>query len=277
MTARTGGNRGALHYSVVIPVFNSAPIVGTTIADVRRFFERRDLSYEIVAVDDGSRDGSWEALCRAARSGGPVTAIRLAANRGQHTATLCGMSYATGAWVVTLDDDLQHPPEEIARLIEKAGQGHDLVCGRFLQSRGMVRDLASLAVGALDRMLFHKPRGFVFTSFRLIRRDVVDRLCDYRLPDPYLRGLLVRCAASPANAWVDHRPRLVGRSGYNAVAIARFGARILRTYRDLQRPRTPAAPLAWDIREIVRPGGPVAEAVAAPSIFSALSPVPEGR
>jgi polyisoprenyl-phosphate glycosyltransferase len=249
-------------YSVVIPVYNSAPIVGETIQQVQRFFERHQLSYEIIAVDDRSHDGSWAVLSRAAQASETVTAIGLGANRGQHTATLCGMAYAKGEFIVTLDDDLQHPPEEIARLIEKAGEGHDFVCGRFLQSRGRVRRVASLAVGGLDRVLFHKPRGFVFTSFRLIQRDVVDRLCDYRLPDPYLRGLLVRCALSPANAWVENRPRQVGRSGYNAVAVARFGERILRTYRDLQWRRLPASPLAWTIREVVRPGRPLESVLA---------------
>ena len=254
MINRNGGV--ALRYSAVIPVFNSAPIVAATIAQTRQFFESSDLSYEIIAVDDGSRDGSWEVLRDAARSSGTVTAIRLASNRGQHTATLCGMASASGASIVTLDDDLQHPPAEIARLIEKAAEGHDLVCGRFLQRRGWVRGAASLAAGALDRTLFHKPRGFVFTSFRLIRRDVVDRLCEYRFPDPYLRGLLVRCASSPANTWVEHRPRVVGRSGYDAVAVARFGARMLRTYRDLRRP-APPLPLEWDISEVVSAPLPV--------------------
>jgi polyisoprenyl-phosphate glycosyltransferase len=251
-------------YSVVIPVYNSAPIVGATIDRVRGFFERRHLSYEIIAVDDGSRDGSWEILCRAAMAVGTVTAIGLAANRGQHTATLCGIAHAAGEFVVTLDDDLQQPPEEIARLIDKAGEGHDFVCGRFRQDRGPLRWLASSSVGLLDRALFHRPKGFVSTSFRLLRRDVVDRLCGYRLPDPYLRGLLVRCASTPANAWVEHRPRPIGQSGYNVVSTARFAVRILRTYRDLRRGWTPASPLAWDVRQIVRSGDAAGAGVARP-------------
>jgi glycosyltransferase involved in cell wall biosynthesis len=264
VTSIPEGDRVAVRYSVVIPVYNSASIVGATIEQAKTFFERRHLSYEIVAVNDGSRDGSWEVLRQAAVSGCTVTAISLAANRGQHTATLCGIAHATGAFVVTLDDDLQQPPAEIARLIEKAEEGHDLVCGRFRQDRGTVRRIASWVVGSLDRALFRKPGGFVFTSFRLLRRDVVDRLCDCRLPDPYLRGLLVRCASSPANAWVEHLPRTVGRSGYNAVAVARFGMRIFRTYWDLQRGALPRTPLAWDIREIVRPGCPVAADLTRP-------------
>lgn len=236
-------------YSVVIPVYNSAPIVGATIEQTLAFFERRGSSCEIIAVNDGSTDGSWEVLRRLAQAHSCVTAVDLTANRGQHTATLCGLARSTGAAVITLDDDLQQPPGEIARLIEKYADGHDLVCGRFVQHRGAVRRLGSWTVALLDRWLFDTPRGFVFTSFRLMRRDVVERVCGYRVRDPYLRGLLVLCATSPANVWVEHRPRPVGRSGYGPVAIARFGARMWRTYRHLKGDHPSSRVI--EIREVI--------------------------
>jgi len=198
-------------YSVVIPVYNSALIVATTIAQTIAFFARHGWSCEIIAVNDGSTDGSWDVLSEMARTNLCVTAIDLASNYGQHTATFYGLSLTTGEVVITLDDDMQQPPGEIARLIEKADEGHDLVCGRW-PAGAPVRRLGSWTIGWLDRWLFHKPEGFVFTGFRLMRRDVVDRLCRYRGRDPYLRGLLVRCASNPANVWVAHRPRPVGRS-----------------------------------------------------------------
>jgi glycosyltransferase involved in cell wall biosynthesis len=252
-------------YSVVIPVYNSAPVVGATIAQTLAFFAGHGLSCEIVAVNDGSTDRSWDVLCDAARASMCVTAIDLADNYGQHTATFCGLARTTGDFVVTLDDDLQQPPDEIARLIEKAGEGHDLVCGRFRRSGAPVRQLGSWTIGLLDRWLFHKPRGFVFTSFRLMRRDVVDRLCDFRQRDPYLRGLLVLAASTPANVWVNHRPRPVGRSGYDAVKIARFGVRMLRTYWDLKRGGGQSPPAVIEIREIVEPGSIDSERLAPPT------------
>ena len=241
-------------YSVVIPVYNSAQIVGATIAQTIAFFEHHGWSCEIIAVNDGSTDRSWEVLREMARERTCVTAVDLVSNCGQHTATFCGLSLTEGDFVVTLDDDLQQPPDEIARLIEKAEEGYDLVCGRYRRV-GAVRRLGGWTIELLDRWLFHKPAGFVFSSFRLMRRDVVERLREYRAPDPYPRGLLVRCASSPANVWVDHRPRAVGRSGYDAIAFARFGLRMLRTYWELKRGgwRSPQAVI--EIREVVGLGG----------------------
>lgn len=239
-------------YSVVIPVFNSADIVGTTIRQTLAFFERHGWSCEIVAVNDASTDRSWDVLCETVRTTPCLTAVDLASNHGQHAATMFGLARTTGDFVVTLDDDLQQPPDEIARLVEQAEQGHDLVCGRFRQARTPLRWFGSRTVGLLDRWLFHKPQGFVFTSFRLMRREVVDRVCGYRLRDPYLRGLLVRCASRPANAWVEHRPRPVGRSGYGAIKIARFGITMARTYLELRRNfAPPGPPPIIEIREVV--------------------------
>jgi hypothetical protein len=255
----------ARRYSVVIPVFNSAPIVGTTIEQTLAFFDRRGWRCEIIAVNDGSTDRSWEVLRESAHISTRVTAIDLTANHGQHAATWCGLARASGDFIVTLDDDLQYPPEEIARLIEKADEGHDLVCGRFRHAGAPARSLASWTVGLLDRWLFHRPEGFVFTSFRLMRRDVVVRLCDYRLRDPYLRGVLVRCAASPCNVWIKHQPRAVGRSGYNAIKIARFGLSMLRTYRELGRGGRGSSPPVIAIREVVG-GGPRVSTAREPDV-----------
>jgi glycosyltransferase involved in cell wall biosynthesis len=241
-----------------MPVFNSAPIVATTIAQTIAFFEQHGLNCEIIAVNDGSTDRSWEILCEMARANVCVTAVDLASNRGQHTATLCGLTLTTGDFVVSLDDDLQQPPGEIARLIEKAEEGHDLVCGQFRRTGAPMRRLGSWTIGLLDRWLFHKPDGFVFSSFRLMRRDVVERLCGYRGRDPYLRGLLVLCASNPANVWVEHRPRPMGRSGYDALEVARFGVRMLRTYWQLNRGGADSPRPVIEIREVVGLGRVVA-------------------
>jgi glycosyltransferase involved in cell wall biosynthesis len=218
-------------YSVVIPVYNSAGIVATTLARAARFFEDRGLSYEIVAVNDGSRDQSWEVVREAALKNPRITAVNLLRNYGQHHANMCGFTHAAGEWIVTLDDDMQNPPEEIAHLIEAAAQGHDLVIGRFKEKRHpLYRRLGTRLIRAVNRRIFGSPRDLVLTNFRLIRRDVVDRILGYRTSYPYVPGLALMFATSPVNAWVEHREREVGRTNYGLYKIVKLVATILFNY-----------------------------------------------
>jgi len=218
-------------YSVVIPVYNSEGIVGDTLDRTACFFEERGLSYEVIAVNDGSRDGSWDVLKARAAKNPRVLALNLLRNYGQHHANMCGFMHSRGEWVVTLDDDGQNPPEEIARLIEKAAEGHDLVIGRFREKRHpLYRRLGTRLVGVINRRIFHDQKGLVLTNFRLVRRDVVDRVCAYRTSYPYIPGLTLMFSNSRANAWVEHREREVGRTNYNLYKILKLVATILFNY-----------------------------------------------
>lgn len=218
-------------YSVVIPVFNSRDIVGETIRQTASFFESRGLSYEIIAVNDGSRDGSWPVLEELARDNPCVVAIDLLRNAGQHNANLCGFRASRGTWLVTMDDDLQNPPEEISKLIEKASEGYDLVLGRFIEKRHAgYRRLGSRLVRLINQRIFGQEKDLVLSNFRLMHRDVVDRICAYRGPFPYIPGLCLRFSGKRANATVEHHPRSVGQSNYNWRRILSLLSTILFNY-----------------------------------------------
>lgn len=218
-------------YSVVIPVYNSQDIVGETLRRTAAFFEERVLPYEIIAVNDGSRDGSWAVLEAAARANPAIVAIDLLRNSGQHNANLCGFRAARGDWVVTMDDDLQNPPEEIAHLIEKAREGHDLVIGRFhAKQHASYRRLGSRLVRWINQRVFGQERDLVLSNFRLVHRDVVDRVCAYRGPFPYIPGLCLRYSGSRANAPVEHHARRVGSSNYDLRRILVLLSTILFNY-----------------------------------------------
>ena len=177
----TGQRDRPLRYSAVIPVFKSATIVGDTIDQTVAFFEAFGCDYEVIAVNDGSPDGSWAVLAQKAAANPRILAIDLLRNYGQHTALLCGLKQSSGDYVITLDDDLQNPPAEIVHLIRAAGEGHDVVFGRFRQKQhAAYRRLGSRMVGLLNDRIFHKPEDLVLSNFRIIRRDVVDRVCAYR-------------------------------------------------------------------------------------------------
>ncbi|HEV2436247.1 MAG TPA: glycosyltransferase family 2 protein, partial [Verrucomicrobiae bacterium] len=142
-------------FSVVIPVYNSAAIVAETVSQVRAFFLSQGYRYEIILVNDGSEDGSWNVVSGLARKFSGVVGINLLKNYGQHNANLCGFRESKGDYVITMDDDLQNPPAEIGKLIEAARQGHDLVVGRFeSKQHRFIRRLGSRVVGWLNRRAF---------------------------------------------------------------------------------------------------------------------------
>lgn len=221
----------SIKYSVVIPVYNSGNIVGETIERTTACLQQYGLDYELILVNDGSKDCSWDVICEKAQANPAIVGINLIRNYGQHTALLCAFHHTTGDYVITLDDDLQNPPEEIIHLINKAHEGHDLVLGRFHQKKhALYRRVGSLLIGALNNRLFHKPKDIVTSSFRILRRDLVDRICSYRTTYPYITGLALMFAANPANVWVEHRERPEGKSQYDLLKIAELVMRILFNY-----------------------------------------------
>jgi glycosyltransferase involved in cell wall biosynthesis len=218
-------------YSVVIPVYNSEQIVATTIDRTVAFFESRGFSYELILVNDGSTDHSWDLLKRAATHYPHVYAANLLRNYGQHNANLCGFRRATGDYVITMDDDLQNPPEEIIHLIERAMTGPDVVFGQFRQKAAPAgRNLGSKVIGLINRRIFGQPPDLVVSNFRILRRDVVDRICTSRSAYPYITGQALLYSSSPANVEVEHAPRGAGKSNYSPLRIAKLVLRILFSY-----------------------------------------------
>ena len=115
--------------SVVIPVYNSERMLEGVVERVERVLEQTGSDYEVVLVNDGSRDGSWGKIQELANQKPSVRGVPLLRNYGQHNALLCGIRSAIYSTVVTLDDDGQNPPEEIPRLLERLDEGYDLVYG----------------------------------------------------------------------------------------------------------------------------------------------------
>lgn len=218
-------------YTAVIPVYNSAQIVAQTIDRTSAFFETHGWTYEIILVNDGSADNSWQVIQQIALAKPHVIAINLLRNYGQHTALFCGFQQSSGDYVITLDDDLQNPPEEMVHLIDKANEGHDLVFGRFHhKEHDSYRRLGSRLIGYINRKIFAKPEDLVLTNFRIIRRDVVERICSYQTNAPYIPGLALMFATNPANTWVEHQKRPSGHSNYNWLKILELVMRILFNY-----------------------------------------------
>jgi glycosyltransferase involved in cell wall biosynthesis len=237
LSARGGVSESALMdpaaftYSVVIPVFNSEDVVGETIDRVVRFFSEAGLKFELILVNDGSRDGSWNVLKQRARANPNIVALNLLNNSGQHRANLAGFREATGDYLITMDDDLQNPPDQIGLLIDEAMKGRDVVFGKFAHKQAPShRALGSKAIGLINRRIFGQPPDLTVSNFRILRRDVADRICASRTAYPYITGQALLYSSSRANVTVRHDQRPGGGSSYNFVRIARLVAAILFSY-----------------------------------------------
>jgi polyisoprenyl-phosphate glycosyltransferase len=202
--------------SIVIPVFTSAeslPILVTKLIDV---LKKTGRDYEIILVDDCSPDNSWDVLNSLKKiHKKDLKIVRLLTNCGQHNAILCGFSLSSGNVVVTMDDDLQNPPEEIGKLIEGVDQGFDLVIGAYDSKKHNIgRNLAGRMFDKLLIWLFGLPRNFQLTSFRAAKGDVVKRASQMAGVFPYITAMLLSNSGTYTNVYVRHDPRPFGRSNY---------------------------------------------------------------
>ena len=214
-------------YTVVIPVFNGATIIARTIDRVDWYFRTRGLAFELIVVNDGSSDGTWDVLKREAGQRSNLIALNLVKNYGQHAATQCGLRVATD-YVITMDDDLQHDPIDIDKLIAKAALGHDVVFARFERARrAWHRRPETVLATALARLVYKIPSDIKISSFRLLRRDVVNRMLVLETSKPYVTGLALHAAKNPGNADVCTREGIRQGSSYSLSGLLRLAATVL--------------------------------------------------
>jgi hypothetical protein len=130
-----------------------------------------------------------------------------------------------------MDDDLQNPPDQVFHLIDKAMEGHDVVFGRFERKRApFYRRIGTSLIALINRRVFEQPPGLAVSNFRILRRDVVDRISASRTAHPYITGQALMYSRSPADVLVRHDPRPVGKSNYGLVRILRLVLAILFSY-----------------------------------------------
>lgn len=224
-------DRESFTYSIVIPVYNSAEIVGETVDRVVEVLTAAGLRHEVVLVNDGSSDGSWDVIAERARRTPGVVALDLLKNYGQHYANLAGLRQATGDYVITMDDDMQNPPDQALLLIDKAMDGHEVVFGKFEQKQAAGhRRLGSRLIGLVNRRVFGQPTDLTVSNFRILRRDVVDRIVSSRTSYPYITGQALMFSGNRANVTVRHDPRPRGKSTYTLPKILQLVLTILFSY-----------------------------------------------
>jgi undecaprenyl-phosphate 4-deoxy-4-formamido-L-arabinose transferase len=212
----------------VIPVYTSAEILPELCARLEAVISREARRYEIVLVDDDSRDASWEVIRELAARHPCVRGCRLTRNYGQHNALLSGIEQARGDVVVTLDDDLQHPPEEIPRLLEVLAQGYDVVYGTpEHEQHGLWRDVASRVTKYALRSAMGAEIAEQVSAFRAFRRPLRDAFSGYAGPFVSIDVLLTWATTRFAAVRVRHDPRRSGVSHYTLAKLLSHAVNML--------------------------------------------------
>jgi glycosyltransferase involved in cell wall biosynthesis len=209
--------------SIVVPVYRGADTIGTLVHELAKLRPKDGM--EVVLVNDGSPDNSAE-VCRAlVREGAmPITYIDHARNYGEHNAVMTGLRHVRGAYVITMDDDLQNPPEEVIRLYDHARNGEwDVVYTRYAEKKHAPwRNLGSRFANKVADWLLDKPKGLYLSSFRCMSALVVESVTRYRGPYPYIDGLIMEVTQRIDSIEVAHLPRAAGRSNYTLRRLVRL-------------------------------------------------------
>lgn len=204
-------------YSIVVPVYRSEQTLEMLHERIVETMEGLKRGFEIIFVEDWGGDGSWGTLETLVTQDCRVRCIQLTRNYGQTSATMCGLRHSRGDFVITLDDDLQHPPEEIPVLVRALEQnpGLDVVVGVPKEKKhALWRKLGSRLLNAIDSYALRKSRSLRFSGFRIMTRQVADALAERNMPQPAIGALLYSITPRIANVEVLHAPRVAGRSGY---------------------------------------------------------------
>lgn len=201
--------------SVVIPVYNSAGSIGLLVEQIAPLLTAVVQRFEIILVNDGSRDDSWQVVRDLAARFPEVRGFDLMRNFGQHNALLCGIRTARFDTVVTMDDDLQHPPSEIPTLLARLADGFDVVYGspRDLP-HGVLRNLASSLTKVALQAAMGADTARRVSAFRAFRTRLRDAFAQFCGPFVSIDVLLTWGTTRFTHVFVRHEPRTVGVSNY---------------------------------------------------------------
>lgn len=207
--------------SFVIPCYNSEKTIESVINEIQKTVLKQGKDdYEIILVNDCSRDNVWSKIQELSQSNSKIKGICFAKNFGQHAALMAGYRKASGDIVVSLDDDGQTPADEVYSLIEELDRGFDVVYASYAHKKhNFARNIGTKLNNYMCRVLLGKPKELMITSFFVARKFVVDEIVKYENSYTYVPGLVLRTTRNISAVPVCHREREVGSSGYSFLKL----------------------------------------------------------
>lgn len=211
--------------SFVIPCYYSEKTVGDVIKRiVKTVSNNGQYDYEIICVNDGSKDGTYAVLRQLSKDNRKIRVIDLSRNFGQHAALMAAFNFVTGDFVVCLDDDGQNPPEEMFAIIDKLEEGYDLVSAKYEKepNRALMRRLGSQISFAMAHYLINVPKDIELNSYYGMKRFVVDEIIKYKNAYPFVHGLALRVTRNIVNVPIRHDERAAGVSNYRFKSLLKL-------------------------------------------------------
>ena len=213
----------SLQVSVVIPVFNEELVLHEFYPRLKKEAENWDKSYELLFVDDGSTDNSFELICKWKKIDSNIRVIKFTRNFGQQAAVLAGFRQSRGDIVVQIDSDLQNPPEEIKSLLGAFTDEVDLVVTVPRKRRdSSLRILGSKVLHSLAQALFGNRFKLNLSSFRAMRRSVIEKIDQCQDRSRYMAVLMSWMAVPTVHVEVDHHLRKTGQTKYGILPLLRL-------------------------------------------------------
>lgn len=217
--------------SVVVPVYNSQAGLEILVGRIQSAMKDYPAEFEILLVNDGSVDESWDEIVRLSEEHERVRGLDLMRNYGQHNATLCGIREAKGELIATLDDDLQYPPEDIPRLVEKLAEGYDVVYGvPRKRQQAWWKDFSSKIIKRAIAYVMGARSVRDIGAFKVFRADLRKAFDNFNSPDVLVDVLLSWGTSRFGSVTIDEAVRSIGKSNYSFVKLVKVSLVVLTSY-----------------------------------------------
>ena len=204
--------------SIIIPVYNSENILKELVNQITNEIQKINnvSDYEIILVNDKSVDGSWQIIEKICHENNYVAGIDLMKNVGQHNALIAGIKSSNFDYVITMDDDLQHSPKFIEKIILKLNEGYDVCYTKYVNNKySFFKKLGSIANDKIANIVLQKPKNIYLSSFKGINKNVANEIKKFSGPYVYLDGIILDITRNIGTVEIDHGERLDGKSNYN--------------------------------------------------------------
>ncbi len=221
-----------MEISIVVPVYNSSRSIEELVKRIIRVLEEKKIKFEIILVDDCSKDDSLRVLEKIKEEDSRVLVLPLEKNQGQQAATKQGMALAKGQAIVTIDDDLEQQPEDIPKLIDELNKGYDVVYGVInRENYPFYRKWGSQLVDLFFTYFLDKPAEIRVGCFRILKRKISDQIIKDQTPFVYITAISLIVTKNIGNVGVSHQDRQYGRSNYNFKKLIKLFFNLFYYYR----------------------------------------------